>query len=165
MLKNSKHPLYQTWYAMVRRCTRPTHEAYPRYGGRGILVSPEWAASFETFLQDMGPRPPGTTLDRKDNSGPYCKDNCRWATRKQQAQNSRSSVMVTLWDTTQCISDWCAQLGLKSGTISSRIARGATPEYAILASFVVHRTGRRINEGHMARRAAQEAYLRANGLD
>jgi len=71
---------------MLRRCTWPKHKDYPRYGGKGVTVCPEWN-SYEQFCKDMGERPPNTTLDRRDNSKGYNPENCRWATATEQAQN------------------------------------------------------------------------------
>lgn len=70
------------------RCTNPNSPHYPNYGGRGITVCPEWS-SFERFIADMGRRPPGMTLERKENDGPYTPGNCIWATPTQQARNKR----------------------------------------------------------------------------
>lgn len=80
-------PTYMTWAAMKNRCTRQSHTAFERYGAKGVSVCSEWLNSFDTFLKDMGERPSGHTLDRIDNNQGYSKDNCRWATSRQQYEN------------------------------------------------------------------------------
>jgi hypothetical protein len=85
----SNSPTYVSWAAMKQRCMNKNHTAYKNYGGRGIAISKRWINSFENFLADMGERPAGTSLDRIDNDGNYGPKNCRWATRSQQAKNSR----------------------------------------------------------------------------
>lgn len=77
---------YRTWEGMKRRCTNPKHPQYHRYGGRGIMYDPSWE-KFENFLKDMGQRPIGYTLDRIDNDGNYCVENCKWSSAKEQQSN------------------------------------------------------------------------------
>lgn len=82
-------PTYHSWAGMKARCSNPNQKSYKYYGGRGIKVCQRWLDSFENFLEDMGERPEGKTLDRRDNDGNYEPDNCRWATAKQQSSNRR----------------------------------------------------------------------------
>lgn len=82
---------WNSYVGMRQRCRYPGHAQYGDYGGRGICCLWE---TFSEFLADMGPRPPGTSLDRLDNDGPYCKENCRWATRAEQMLNRRTTVLV-----------------------------------------------------------------------
>lgn len=84
-------PTHNSWRAMMGRCYQPTYANYPRYGGAGITVCERWH-SFENFLADMGERPDGTSLDRKDSAGNYDLQNCRWATKIEQLSNRRKAV-------------------------------------------------------------------------
>ena len=88
--KDDKSPTYLSWRAMLIRCTNEKHPGYHRYGGRGIKVCEQWK-SFDKFLADMGERPKGLWLERRDNNRGYEPDNCEWATPKAQANNRRNN--------------------------------------------------------------------------
>lgn len=84
-----KHPLYRTWVGMKTRCYNPNHQGYRWYGEIGIKVCDRWLNSFWDFVEDVGERPEGTTLDRKDSYKDYQPDNVRWATSKEQSENKK----------------------------------------------------------------------------
>lgn len=86
-----RSPTYESWRGMRERCLRPAHIGYKDYGGRGIKICEAWS-SFKQFLKDMGPRPDGKTLDRRDVNGNYEPSNCRWATQKEQQANKRRRI-------------------------------------------------------------------------
>lgn len=81
--------MYGVWQAMKRRCYNPNTKDFRNYGARGIEVCSRWRESFENFLEDMGTCPPGRSLDRINNEGPYEPGNCRWATKSEQNSNRR----------------------------------------------------------------------------
>lgn len=94
----SNTPTYYTWAGMLARCRNKNDPAYPRYGGRGIEVCDRWSGDegFKNFLTDMGERPNGLSLDRVDNSKGYLPENCRWATAKEQAGNTRNINLLSI---------------------------------------------------------------------
>lgn len=90
----SKHKDYELWCGIVKRCENAKSTSYPNYGGRGITICARWRQSFAHFLADMGPRPSSQhSIDRLDVNGNYEPGNCRWATRAQQAQNTRRTKL------------------------------------------------------------------------
>jgi hypothetical protein len=80
---------YNAWHNMIQRCTNESWPQYKDWGGRGITIDPRWM-DCANFLADMGECPPGLSLERKDNNGNYCKDNCIWTTRHRQGMNTRA---------------------------------------------------------------------------
>lgn len=123
-------PTYDSWLGLVARCTNPKNPAWASYGGRGIRVCDKWL-KFENFVADMGIRPSGTSIDRIDNDGNYEPTNCRWATRREQNGNQRTSVRLTLNGKTQHIAAWARETGLDHETISYRIRSGWSIEAAL----------------------------------
>lgn len=123
----SKTPEYEVWTSIINRTENCKNNAFHNYGGRGIKMSPEWRASFESFYQDMGPRPsPKHTIERVDNSGPYSSENCRWALRAEQARNRRNNIVVEYLGETKCLHDWAAELGISPQTLYHRYKAGLT---------------------------------------
>ena len=120
-------PIYAVWNSMRDRCTNPRNHAYRHYGGRGITICERWK-TFENFYEDMGERPEGMSLDRTDNNLGYSPDNCRWATRIEQANNRRGSVRMTLNGTTKTAAEWAEQLSIKRSLLYDRHRAGWTDE-------------------------------------
>ncbi len=117
----TREPIWNIWVDMRKRCRNPNAYAYERYGGRGISVCARWE-EFANFFEDMGDRPsPKHTLDRIDNDGDYCKENCRWATRKEQARNRSSNRMLQAFGKTMTLAEWSIETGLNATTITRRI--------------------------------------------
>lgn len=119
------------WLQMKQRCLDPNNAAYDRYGGRGIKVCDRWLNSFEAFLDDMGPRPTGLTIDRINNNGHYEPTNCRWTTYREQRLNSRSVRLLTFNGETRCLTDWARITGIGECTIFYRLQRGWSVERAL----------------------------------
>lgn len=120
-------PTFLTWTGMLVRCQNPNTQNFKDYGGRGITVCKRWL-KFENFLADMGEKPEGLTLDRKENDKGYFKENCRWATMEEQSNNRRSNHHLTFNRKTQTVSQWAKELGFKNDTLYDRLRIGWTVE-------------------------------------
>jgi hypothetical protein len=116
---------YNIWRGMLDRCYNEKDSAYHRYGGRGITVCDEWRNSFETFYADMGNRPSDYhTIDREQNDEGYSKDNCRWATYREQANNRSNNVHYEHNGKNKTLPEWCREFGLDIVIVKNRIRIG-----------------------------------------
>lgn len=123
--RNTLHPEYWVWAAIKTRCTNMNYRQYADYGGRGIVMCERWKNSFAAFLEDMGPRPSSEhSIERKNNDGNYELDNCRWATRLEQANNTRTNHMFTFYEKTMTMTQWCRIAQINPQTVISRLKSG-----------------------------------------
>lgn len=121
----SSTPTWRSWRSMHLRCENPKATGYDRYGGRGVTVCERWR-SFEAFLEDMGERPVGTSIDRFPNrDGNYDPGNCRWATALEQASNKDNLRLITHEGRTQSLSAWSRELGVARHVLKRRFAQDA----------------------------------------
>lgn len=119
----TKDPIHRIWTSMRERCNNPECWDYPRYGGRGITVSPRWD-DFSTFATDIGPRPSSAhSLDRIDNDRGYEPGNVRWVLLTLQARNKSNNRVLTFAGRQQCVSAWSQETGIPIRTIRSRLDR------------------------------------------
>lgn len=121
---------YKSWKAMLARCYNTNDGNYHRYGGRGITVCDKWR-KFEGFLEDMGVKPRGLTIERLDVDKGYYKENCEWATYLTQNRNKTNTVWVMYKGRRLSLAEACELTGVKLGTAHQRIRRGWSPEEAI----------------------------------
>jgi hypothetical protein len=117
ILKTRTH---QAWQHMKQRCADANHKDFHSYGGRGIRVCERWLR-FENFLADMGEKSAGMTLDRKDNDGNYEPDNCRWASPKQQGNNTRRNLLITRKGVARTLTEWAEESGMRPQKVWERI--------------------------------------------
>lgn len=129
---------YITWKNMIRRRTNPNGKDYPNYGGRGIKVCDRWS-DFQNFLEDMGPRPEGMSLDRKDPNGHYCPENCRRATDKEQCNNRRCNRLITAFGRTQTRAQWAEEIGIPYFTLRARLDAQWPTEKALTTPVRAHK--------------------------
>ncbi len=128
--RSSEH---YAWTNMIQRCTNDKRADFHQYGGRGITVCDAWLNSFAVFLSDMGQRPSSQhSLDRYPNlNGNYEPDNCRWATKDQQMQNTRATRLITFNGQTMGLNAWAKHIGIGRQSLSDRLRRGWPLEKAL----------------------------------
>lgn len=134
--------LYKVWNAMKSRCYYEKSEMFKHYGGRGITVCDEWKNSFISFYDwsikngyDENAERGQCTIDRIDVNGNYEPNNCRWATIKQQANNTRRNHFIEYNGKTQTVSQWANELGVEPDSIFNRLQKGFTEEEALTLKF------------------------------
>lgn len=127
----TRSPTYRSWQSMLSRCLNQNDDNFEYYGGRGIKICAAWQESFASFLKDMGERPAGLSLDRKETDGDYTPGNCRWATTQEQALNRRSNVRITHAGVSQTATEWASATGKSRNTIYHRVGAGWSAEEII----------------------------------
>ena len=116
---------YNVWSGMRNRCNNTRDQGYKYYGGRGIIVCKRWN-KFENFLADMGKKPKGMSIDRIDNGGSYCKDNCRWATNEEQANNTRGNRIIDVDGEEYTMAQLSRKLGIDYNMLREKLNQSTT---------------------------------------
>jgi hypothetical protein len=138
----SHTPEWWIWVHIRERCLDVNNPNYPAYGGRGITLHPQWREDFAAFYAEIGPRPsPKHSVDRIDNARGYLPGNIRWATSREQNQNKRSNVLLTVNGETKVAAEWARALDIPKATISRRLSAGRSEEAALAP--VIRRAKRR----------------------
>jgi hypothetical protein len=120
----SKSPEWNTWKSMKSRCLNPKNKFYKNYGGRGIKICDEWTNSFDNFFKDMGVRPKNHSLDRINNNGNYCKENCKWSTYEEQQNNKRQNRNIEYNGVVKNLTMWAKNFNVPRSLIAGRLNRG-----------------------------------------
>jgi hypothetical protein len=121
-LKSKNPRTYRIWQAMLNRCRNPNIAQWKRWGGRGITVCEEWEV-FDNFIKDMGSAPKNNSIDRIDNNGNYCKENCRWATKEQQARNTSANRIIEFQGEKKILKDWADYLNIDQASLRERLKK------------------------------------------
>jgi|SRR6185312_10351525 len=120
---------YNIWLGIKQRCFNPNRRCYPKYGGRGITMCDRWRADFAAFLADMGPCPPGFSIERKNNDGHYEPGNCAWISLAAQKMNRRVTVRVRRSDGSEItLLELAKERGIPYGTLARALRDGKNPE-------------------------------------
>ena len=118
--------IYWIWTAMKSRCYNPNNPRYKYYGAKSINVCDRWRYSFDNFYDDMGDKPEGMSLERKNNKGDYELENCKWATIKEQSLNKSNNIWLVYRGKKCVIAEWARIRGIGKSTIRERLRRGLT---------------------------------------
>lgn len=135
-----RRKLYDVWLQMHRRCYSPSCKDYPAWGGRGITICQEWhdVRAFVAWAEASG-YCEGVTIDRRDNDGNYCPENCHWIPNEQQSSNTRRLTYLEAFGERRRIDEWSAITGIKYRTLKMRIKLGWDPEVALTVVPVIGR--------------------------
>lgn len=129
----SRTPTYSSWMSMKQRCLNPKERNFHNYGGRGIKICKRWKNSFAAFFKDMGLRPKGLSLGRKNNNGNYSPSNCRWETPRQQCNNTRRNIFIEYQGRSMTVPQWAREFKIHPQTLFGRLSlRWPLPEAFLL---------------------------------
>jgi len=139
--------VYIIWACMKQRCTNKKNPSYSYYGGRGINFCEKWK-TFVGFWEDMEYEYfDDLTLERIDNNGNYCKENCKWASRKEQARNTRQNRIIEFRGEKRCLSDWANKIGIAIETLRDRLSTGWSLERALTTPPIKDKDRKRNSKG------------------
>lgn len=163
--KQQSHPLWVTYVQMKQRCLNEKNKNFHRYGGRGIKMCDRWLESFWNFVDDMGERPEGHTLDRIDNDGNYEPSNCKWSTYKEQNNNKgkmrfhrrpgRCTRFLTYEGITLSKTEWQDLLGISPNTLWRRMKLGWTDEECLFGKPGFSRNRNKSNDNTQSSQSNQ----------
>lgn len=133
--------LYNIWHGMKSRCYRETDSNYPKYGGRGIQICDQWRFDFGSFYDwSMGHGyADNLSIDRIDNGGNYCPENCRWVDATTQCNNKSNNRLISANGETHTVSEWASILGANNTLLAARLDRGWSDESTINTPFKIYR--------------------------
>ncbi len=147
-VRGNVSPEYRCWRGMIQRCFNKNSTGFANWGGRGITVCKKWRDSFSAFYADVGPRPgPGYSIDRIDNGKSYTKSNTRWATKKQQARNTKTNRVIKFQGEKLCITAWAEKYNIRADTLFHRLNQGWPVKRALQAPVRKHTQKRRKPNG------------------
>ena len=138
-------PEYNSWCNMKRRCHSKSHPRYKEWGGKGVTVCEEWLHDFKKFYEDMGPRPSKShSIDRIDGTMGYSKENCRWATKKEQSENRPTWVHIIEFNgERKTITEWAKVVGIARKSLYGRLESGWSVEEALTTKKLMSKRERR----------------------